>query len=381
MSIPTYRTNRTGEQVSDALQQMNERIPEGWAVGAADGVPVSSGSPFWHNNAKYYAEEAGAAAARAEAAVPAGTEGAVFFTVDQSDIVSEAQKAVVRKNIRAGGSNPNLLDNWYFVGGGSQLGDGVFPINQRGQTSYTAQKSFDRWTVDGNVTVTLQSGNIRVQATAPYVGLYQAIPMSRLKNGETYTFSIILDGNMVTQTFVLNADGNWNNIYYGDDWYIPYVCANGVCQFKVVNSISSFDHTIKAVKIEKGTVSTLANDPPPDFGEELRKCQRYFVRFAPKINSRAYIGTGSANNSNNMLIFVPTPATLRATPTVSFSMCNCYNWVAGGSIGINAINLDSWSDNGVFVSCVPADTSQAPQGEPYALRVASGGFFDLSCEL
>ena len=28
-------------------------------------------------------------------------------------------------------SNPNLLDNWYFVGGGSQQGNGRFPINQR----------------------------------------------------------------------------------------------------------------------------------------------------------------------------------------------------------------------------------------------------------
>ena len=32
---------------------------------------------------------------------------------------------------------------------------------------------------------------------------------------------------------------------------------------------------IQAVKLETGPVSTLANDPPPDFGLELLKCQRY----------------------------------------------------------------------------------------------------------
>lgn len=83
MSIPTYKTNRTGAQVDDALQQMNERIPEGWAVGTADGVPVSSGSPFWHNNAKYYAEQAGESATEAstsatEAAASAASASALI---------------------------------------------------------------------------------------------------------------------------------------------------------------------------------------------------------------------------------------------------------------------------------------------------------------
>lgn len=45
--------------------------------------------------------------------------------------------------------NENLLDNWYFVGGGSQQGGGQFPINQRGQTSYsgTNQNAIDRWKI------------------------------------------------------------------------------------------------------------------------------------------------------------------------------------------------------------------------------------------
>lgn len=48
--------------------------------------------------------------------------------------LSNYQKAL--RNI-GGRPNRNLLDNWYFVGGGSQQGGGQFPINQRGETSYS----------------------------------------------------------------------------------------------------------------------------------------------------------------------------------------------------------------------------------------------------
>lgn len=40
-------------------------IAEGYAVGTQDGEPVSSTSPYWHNNALYYADMAGQSAANA----------------------------------------------------------------------------------------------------------------------------------------------------------------------------------------------------------------------------------------------------------------------------------------------------------------------------
>lgn len=43
------------------------------------------------------------------------------------------------------GMGKNLLRNWYFVGGGSQQGAGIFPINSRGNTTYTGSTS----TIDG----------------------------------------------------------------------------------------------------------------------------------------------------------------------------------------------------------------------------------------
>lgn len=53
-----FTSNRTGQQMNDALKQMNDRIPEQWAVGQIDGVDVPPTNPRYHNNAKYYAENA-----------------------------------------------------------------------------------------------------------------------------------------------------------------------------------------------------------------------------------------------------------------------------------------------------------------------------------
>lgn len=53
-----YTVTLTGAQVDDALMQMNQRVPEGWAVGTRDGAAVSSTSQFYHNNAKYLATQA-----------------------------------------------------------------------------------------------------------------------------------------------------------------------------------------------------------------------------------------------------------------------------------------------------------------------------------
>lgn len=97
MADEKYVTSLYGEQIDDALLQMHLRTPEGWTQGTRDGVDVDSSSIYYHNNAKYYAENAQASAARAEAAVPAGTEGAVLFSQAQS--LTDAQKQTAFGNI------------------------------------------------------------------------------------------------------------------------------------------------------------------------------------------------------------------------------------------------------------------------------------------
>lgn len=55
-----YVIQKTPEQIEDAIDQLNKRVAEGWADGTRDGLPVSSDSPYFENNALWWAQKAGA---------------------------------------------------------------------------------------------------------------------------------------------------------------------------------------------------------------------------------------------------------------------------------------------------------------------------------
>jgi len=169
--------------------------------------------------------------------------------------------------------HPNLLDNWYFVGGGSQLGDGVFPINQRGLTSYTTMgNSIDRWMLFGG-SVVLASDGITVTSSPDFGQIFEP---SRLPVG-TYTASVLTAAGVLgsltftttgSQFFAGGAMGNTGvTLNFIDLWAAD----------KSLFSLQCAGVKIAAAKLEKGSVSTLANDVPPNFTEELMKCQHYLV--------------------------------------------------------------------------------------------------------
>ena len=108
-----YQSTLTGPEIDAALQDMAQHDSEAWAVGQRDGTDVSSLDITYHNNAKYYSDNAINAAARAEAAVPAGTSGAVFF--DQAQTLTDAQKEQARVNIGAKDAFSNVLQLSDFV--------------------------------------------------------------------------------------------------------------------------------------------------------------------------------------------------------------------------------------------------------------------------
>ena len=369
MADEKYRLQLEGSQVDDALLQMNQRIPEGWAVGTRDGSPVGPGSQFHQNNAKYYAEQAGgsldaanAAAARAEAAVPAGTEGAVFFTVDQSDIMTEAQKAVVRKNIRAGNTNPNLLRNWYFLK----------PVNLRGKTSYAANGyGVDGWVCYGG-TQTLNANGITVPAngvmTQPTDNLTQL-------NGKTLTMSILYDTGMETGTATLDLSGSTMFINNGAAGQ-AYVTSGGLVQF-----YKGTQYTVKAVKLEIGSVSTLAQDGEPNYGEELTKC--IYSKADP---SDPYANNGFGRSNRNLLdnwYFVGGgsqsgdgvfPINQRGTTFYSLSYGNIFDrWHMQGSatatctLNANGIAFAADTENCGLSQTIPA--GRIVDGKTYTLSV------------
>ena len=85
--------------------------------------------------------------------------------------------------------------------------------------------------------------------------------------------------------------------------------------------------TIKAVKLELGDTQTLAhydetaqkwvlNDPPPNYQQELAKCQRYFVRFGGDGNAFCPLTTGIATDTTTIRACIDLPVPLRGTPSI-----------------------------------------------------------------
>jgi len=227
---------------------------------------------------------------------------------------TDTQKEQFRKNIAAGGTNPNLLDNWYFVGGGSQLGDGVFPINQRGLTSYGAStKAFDRWITESGSSVTLSSNGVTFSGTT--VSLFNGAAAAYLV-GKTVTISAQLgDGTIISGTGVVNplSQDTMIQAWLPTDGYVAFAIFSGSGSYQFCRIYCGSATVIRAVKLELGTVSTLANDPPPDFGEEFEKC-RYYLRYIPL--TRYAIAIDGANAYMTMIGMpmrgVPTPSLVTA---------------------------------------------------------------------
>lgn len=260
-----------------------------------------------------------------------------LFTKNENATTGEKQMA--RLNIAAGGSNPNLLDNAYFVGGGSQLGDGVFPINQRGQSSYTAagNNGIDRWG-GSYCNIVLNASGLTITSTGYTNNLYQFVPY-KVWDG--------LVGETVTLSFDVEAiTGSWAIAAYNSA--VGTISTTGITSVSfVVPSVADGNKfiglagqsgnviTLKAVKLELGTVSTLANDPPPDFGEELRKCQRYL--YIPTFPWYAWTGTVAMATSAtdfNWVINTPVPMRQGVIPTIGITNSVYINGTAVSNLAI-----------------------------------------------
>ena len=222
-------------------------------------------------------------------------------------------------------SNPNLLDNPWFT------------VNQRGfSTSNTNGFTVDRWQVlQAAGTISLVSGAINIDPTVSgTVFLWgQTIEDAHSKlAGKTVTLSVMLsDGTIKSKSFIYPTDSprdrQINNVHLGSTHYFElYEYSSGHTRVGYYNdggAIPSASITIKAIKLELGSVSTLAQDTAPNYATELLKCQRYFendIIFFKYINGQTII-------DNSVAFKVPK----RTTPTITVysnddTSGNCSVW-------------------------------------------------------
>lgn len=207
-------------------------------------------------------------------------------------------------------SNFNFFTNWYFGGGGTK---GNFPINQKGGSIYNqAGKCIDMCRLDlnsGGVELTFNANSIRLTQTSISGGTKaQSVnivaPIDRNVLGKTVTLSCLAKGTGTPQMLLTSSgssivSGSIKQGVPSNDLQL-LTSTFRLPQSSTLFTVSAFLYAdisgglgysdYMAVKLELGEVQTLArqdsggnwilNDPPPNYGLELLKCQRYYQLYS-----------------------------------------------------------------------------------------------------
>lgn len=232
-----------------------------------------------------------------------------------------------------GGVNPNILDNWYWMGGGSQSADRL-PINQRGSATYSAAGyTIDRWSVShAEVTVTVNADYVQLKNTGSTTRyIYQRFPLNQpwpfwkyVTGSILFNDATILSGTVYPNTTTQTANyQNWTfaSASWGRFYFELPPTGNNFYQF-VIQLDAGKTINVRAVKMEIGKHQTLAyyNESSgawqirdfPSFDEQLIRCMYYYQSWSE------YHGSGYLTNSNknyDIPIYLGAPIHKNATMT------------------------------------------------------------------
>lgn len=213
-------------------------------------------------------------------------------------------------------SNRNLLDN----------GDFRNPVNQRGQTSYTGNGyGIDRWRVStNNSTAAVSVGDGCIDFTSDASGTYINFTsaVEKVQPGN-YTLSFLVDDHTKAQQIYVQG-GDSASVFDSNLLTLPFsVAETSAIAVGIQKKAASSTLKIYAAKLELGSVQTLAhqengvwvlNDPPPNYAEELAKCQRYYQLYA----SAAQRPTNGADCRPVMRIANPSQGTIAISGTTYY---------------------------------------------------------------
>ena len=220
---------------------------EAWATGKRNGVDVPSTDPTYHNNAKYYAEEAGGTALSAltDVQISSAQNGQGLFY----DSASQKWKNGTH-------TNENFIHNPFFR------------RNTKGQASYAnSGYCVDDWKIEYAPSVVVSSDHITISKSVNgYQGIIQPQPTEFWAKlaGKDVTLSLKIGNTIACRTITLPSDltANWDTegVYVGA-WQLD-ICGvpNSSCNIRVFNDADMTSADVYAVKLELGSVSTLATD-------------------------------------------------------------------------------------------------------------------------
>lgn len=261
-------------------------------------------------------------------------------------------------------SRPNLLHNWYWCGGGTY---GVFPINQRGASSYSTAEAYtiDRWYIySAGASLTLSTNGLQVTLDSVSKGFGQTPPLNAaMFLGKTVTLSALFsDGSLYTTTGTIPSSLPSSSTTYlsvktsfahlrmvystvSSKWGVGFYRESGY-------TYTSTSATIVAVKLEFGSDQTLCHNEGtlsspvwvlndfPDFDMELSKCQRYYWNAcwpsttSGQLSMPVFNLGAAASTTVNARLTMPTP--MRASPSVIGTIHSIR-----GTQGTSTVNLVS----------------------------------------
>lgn len=284
-------------------------------------------------------------------------------------------------------SNKNLLDNSFFQ------------VNQRGSTSYNKSGyTVDRWYYacpDGKpLTKTTEGISLDYTGTTNnFIAQYLDYSFDELK-GKGVTLSVMLpDGTIIKDTgvfptvepavytFVIRK--NFGTVQ------LQLAYASAKKRYEVlIPKLSASEPgeivKIKAIKLELGAVSTLANDLAPDYATELAKCQRYYQRIEA-VDTNSFLGIARFVTSTDARLSFSLPVTMRVNnPTLSCGNISSFKMSAGNAGSTDIINPTSIVLGSKLMGTIltlrfitPTDTA----GNIRNVYVDTGAYIDVSADL
>ena len=261
-------------------------------------------------------------------------------------------------------SNENLLDNPWFT------------VNQRGATTITTNNAYgaDMWHKDDGSTLTFSSNGVTVDNVQ--MGQWRE---EQLPNG-IYTLSVMLtNGTIYSNSFnKTNDTGEWEVITTADTGTFKAGYTATTKNIWVNTAGTGSTVSVRAVKLEVGSVSTLANDVAPNYTTELLKCQRYFKRIQAKENA-AHLTIGAAITATTVYAIIPLPVPLRTTPTLSYSGSLVF-LTGGNAISVSSVSLYEKTES--TVTLVMSLASSVTAGVCGSVNLSTAGdYIDLASNL
>ena len=265
-------------------------------------------------------------------------------------------------------SNPNLLDNPWFT------------VNQRGQSSYSNlqwEETVDRYRARTNDAFSVTDDGLKADTSNGF-SLLQRIEKTRFtgKAHDIFTLSILLSTGEIFTASGTPANGfSFSNERVRIEIYTP----SGTTHWEGIN-IFIYNNTdvIRAVKLELGSVSTLAMDTVPNYQQELAKCQRYFQRIS--IGTGQGFGYGVATSTTTARIVIPLSVPLRDAPTISISNADQI-LINGSSHTISKMEFHGYRSQNNFIT-VTVTTTGLTNEQVCVLRAGNTAeVLDISADL